>query len=292
MAKNKQINKKTIAKVPTNGNDSTTIGLNTVGTNNIQPASVTNPKLGVMPANTIKANNTAGSATPSDITTVQLAAMFGNPNVVGFTTPGSFNYTPSSTAVKWIRVIVVGGGGSGAGGFQGNVTGGGGGAGGVAIRFINVSTIAQAQTSIPLTVGAGGAAVAAATGGNGGSNSTFGSVPTIGLVITGGGGGGAAGVSPGGPGGGAFNGQQTFTGGYGGVGMAALAAWSPGGHGGRNVFGGEGGFGGVNLGGGSAAGATGIGLGGGGGGGNANTTGQGGGGAGAPGGVVIEEYIF
>lgn len=45
MGKNTQLNSKTIMKIPTVGNDSTTLGINSVTTTNLQDLSVTTPKL-------------------------------------------------------------------------------------------------------------------------------------------------------------------------------------------------------------------------------------------------------
>ena len=63
---------------------------------------VTNVKLASAPANTVKANNTASPASPTDITIPQLAAMFTAPTVQRFTSGSGTYNTPAN--VKYIKV--------------------------------------------------------------------------------------------------------------------------------------------------------------------------------------------
>lgn len=80
---------------------------------------VSNVKLSQSPAYTIKSNNTASPATPTDITVPQLAAMFTAPTIQRLTTVGSGTYTTPPN-VKYLRIKMVGGGGGGS--SAGNLT--------------------------------------------------------------------------------------------------------------------------------------------------------------------------
>lgn len=97
MSKSTQINKRLIAKIPTPGNEVTTLGVNTVQTNNIQDGAVTNSKTNFTP-----------------------------PSIQRFLS-GSGTYNLPS-GVKYIRVKMVGGGGggSGSGSTAGTAAGNGG----------------------------------------------------------------------------------------------------------------------------------------------------------------------
>lgn len=160
MSTNKQVSKKIIAKIPTPGNDSTSLGDNTVSTTKLQDAAVTNQKLAAMANNTIKGNVSGSTATPIDLTATQVASIFTGSTFQRFKTPGAVTYTRPSTAVKRLRVIMVGGGG---GGGSSGTSGGSnnGGANGTS------STWAVAGGAVFVTAGLGGA-------GPGGGNSTSG----------------------------------------------------------------------------------------------------------------------
>ncbi len=87
----------------------------------------------------------------------------------------SGTYTPSSTAVRYVFVEVIGGGGGGGAGLPGPgySAGGGGGSGGVSSKFFAYSAVAA---GITVTVGAGG--IGATTDGGNGGDTTFGVLMT------------------------------------------------------------------------------------------------------------------
>lgn len=160
MGTNKQINKRMVAKIPTPGNDSTGLGDNTVSTSKLQDAAVSNQKMATMANNTVKGNISGSTATPSDLTGTQLSTILTSSTFQRFKTPGAITYTRPSTAVKRLRVIMIGGGG---GGGSSGTSGGSnvGGSNGTS------STWAVAGGAVFVTAGLGGA-------GPGGGNSTSG----------------------------------------------------------------------------------------------------------------------
>lgn len=123
-----------------------------------------------MAANTIKGNNTGGSAAPSDLTVAQTAAMFTVPTIQRFTS-GSGTYTTPANC-RWIRVTMVGGGGGGGGGGSASVGDG---------------TAGSASTFGTTLLSCNGGALGSAGGGNGGAggSASLGTGP-IGTALTGG----------------------------------------------------------------------------------------------------------
>jgi hypothetical protein len=200
-------------------------------------------------------------------------------------------YTSSSTwtkptAVKAIRVTVVGGGGNGgsATNSPGNTIGaGGGGGGGTSIKLYPAPSLPGPQ---PYTVGGAGATssfggtapVISATGGATGASYTLPAVTSTSVMTEGGSGGSGS------------SGNLNFGGGGGNAGSSGQSPSSAekkavGGTGGSSYFGGGGrgvlvgtGLGGNNYGGGGGGGARG------------NNTGTAPGGAGAQGVVIVEEF--
>jgi len=98
----------------------------------------------------------------------------GPKNIVTFSSPGTWTYTPTSGTSR-VLVKVVGGGGNGAGGNLGGYGGGGGGSGGHCEKLYDVSS----GTSVTLTVGAVGGTSSfsscIATGGGSGNTTIPGS---------------------------------------------------------------------------------------------------------------------
>ena len=93
MSKSTQINKRLTAKIPTPGNEVTTLGTSSVQTNNMADAAVTNTKMSPMPGTTLKGNNTyiSGSSTPSDLTIPQVSRMIPPPTYQKLISGTSYN---------------------------------------------------------------------------------------------------------------------------------------------------------------------------------------------------------
>jgi len=89
------------------------------------------------------------------------------PDVVIFTSSGTFTKA-DYPGLKGVRVRLVGGGGAGGGRSPSSPIGGGGGAGGYCEEFIPASSLGA---SVTVTVGAGGTGVSGGNGGNGGTSS-------------------------------------------------------------------------------------------------------------------------
>ncbi|MBX6334455.1 hypothetical protein IRY61_03905, partial [Candidatus Saccharibacteria bacterium] len=97
------------------------------------------------------------------------------PDVVIFTSSGTFTKA-SYPGLKGVRVKLVGGGGAGGGRSASSPIGGGGGAGAYCEEFIPASSLGS---SVTVTVGSGGTGVSGGTGGSGGTSS-FGSFSSAG----------------------------------------------------------------------------------------------------------------
>jgi len=163
---------------------------------NIATNTVANSNLAVMPANTIKGNNTGSSATPIDLTAAQVSAMLSISGVPNVTIYGAGTYTFTVPASRIKVTLTAGGGGSGGAG-PGNGRVGGGGGGGTVFGYISGLTVGSTVTVV---VGAGGAGGNSSQGGTGGTSS-FGSF----MGAYGGTGGGYASTQAGGgTGGGAY----------------------------------------------------------------------------------------
>jgi len=142
-----------------------------ITSSNIAANTVANPNLAVMPANTIKGNNTGSAATPIDLTVTQVKTMIGGglTNCVSYGA-GTYTFTiPAST----IKVTCTGAGG---GGYSA-----GGGAGGTQIAYItgltigSTVTVTVANTASPRTSGGTSSfgSYVSATGGSTGSSASF-----------------------------------------------------------------------------------------------------------------------
>jgi len=214
------------------------LAANAVTTTSITNNNVTNAKLAQMATNTIKGNNTGGTANAADLTVPQVAAMFTSPTIQKFTS-GSGTYTTPANC-KWIRVRAVGAGGGG-GGSGGSGTGASTGATGGTTTFGSslITCVGGAGGSV-YNIGGGGAGGSATATGltgvvapGGSGQSGFGSGAASQIMIGGmgsaspmggaGGGSGSTGtaaiVNSGSGGGGAgVVGVSTFTGGGGGAG--------------------------------------------------------------------------
>jgi hypothetical protein len=217
---------------------------------------IANSSLAQMATNTIKGNNTGGTANAADLTAAQARALIAKAPTSSTAAiashGGAFSANATGTyttpaGVLYIRVRMVGGGGGGAAaGSSGSPTVGGAGA--------ESQFYVQGQSATSLLRALGGGGGSAGSGGGGGNpgaggTSALGSGP-LGVAFTGGSGswganttlstgqsGGAGGVSPfGGAGGGAGSGQ-------GGVAAATNSGSGGGGAGGGVSFSGGGGGG-------------------------------------------------
>lgn len=169
---------------------------------------ISNAKLAQAGANTLKGNNTGGTANVSDLTVAQVKALLNTAPTRQIFTSGSGTYTLPAN-VLYISVRIVGGGGGGAGGGSSSGAGGNGG----------ITTFGTSLLSASPGVGGSGL-----IGGAGGSAS-LGSGP-IGIAFTGGTGsaGGGAGSAVVVPGGG--TGSSTAFGGAGGGGNLTQAGFA------------------------------------------------------------------
>ncbi len=171
-----------------------------VGTAQLAPDSVTNPKFADMPTLTLKGNATGGSANPTDLTIASTWTMLGTQAATDvFTTPGANTWTKRA-GVRVCFVYEIGGGGGGGSGGVATASGGGNGGSGGAWSFsmFPASVLGGTET---VTVGAGGTGApgtttdtTAGTAGSAGGNTTFGAW----LVARGGPGGNAGGTAGGG----------------------------------------------------------------------------------------------
>lgn len=260
--------------------------------NSIAAGSITNTDLAVMGANTVKANATSGSASPTDVA-LGLSQLLGrgssgniSPITLGsgltmtgttlaagsaglvireqvFTATGT--YTPHANML-YCEAEVVGGGGGGGSASGATSIAGGGGAGGYGRSYISKATIGASQA---VTIGAGGASIS-----NGGTSSLGALISCTGGI------GAAASAATNGPGGlgGSSTGATTNVNGT--AGDYGLTPYT--GKGASSVFGAGGNS--RNT---AGTGNVGIGFGSGGSGASSNPNA---GGAGAPGYIRITEY--
>lgn len=261
-------------------------GLATIATTgsgaNLSAGTVANAALANMAANTLKGNNTGGSAVPVDLTVAQVRAMVGKIYLGTQILTGSGTYTPTSGTTR-VRVRAVACGGGGGGASSASACAGGGGPGTYFEKWIDPSaTITGGAFSAPASGGAGGAS-SGATGATG-SDAT---IVIQGVTYTAKGGPGGTGST-----GGVYNAPTSVVGGSssgdvvfqgigqagwlstGTIGLGGLGGGTPWGAGGRNRSTGDTGTGGAGTGFGS------------GGGGACNGTG----GAGAAALILVDEY--
>jgi hypothetical protein len=103
-----------------------TLPANSVSSSNLVNNTVTNADLAQMATDTIKGNNTGGTANATDLTIPQVAALFSNPQVTVLTS-GTGTYTTPTNAKYLIVEMVGAGGGSGGNGTSAATAGGTGG---------------------------------------------------------------------------------------------------------------------------------------------------------------------
>lgn len=185
------------------------------------PTNIANSQLATMNANTVKANGTGSSATPTDIalSASNFLCRGSTGNVTACTVGGSLSFSGSvlsatggvdvqhfTSSGTWTkpgsgtRTLVRCGAGGGSGGKGRTNAPGGGGGGGASVE--GVFATASLGSTETVTIGDGGTAQTTAdSNGNPGSNTTFGSWVT---AYGGGRGGGSASGGAGGGGGGLF----------------------------------------------------------------------------------------
>jgi hypothetical protein len=134
-----------------------------------------NPPPQPIPDGTVLGNISGGSAAPAPVPIEDLFPPM--PTIQIFATPGTFTYTPTSSAVRWIRVRMTGGGGGGGAGANG-------GTGGI-----------TSFGSWTANGGVGGGSPAGAAGGGAGSGGLGGTNGTGTLVIRVNGGSGGGGLN-------------------------------------------------------------------------------------------------
>lgn len=181
------------AMIPVVGAATLATALALLGALSTAAGAVGNTNLATMVANTVKANATAGAASPTDIAIAlnqlfgrgaagnisaitlgtglsfsgtTLNATAGGAQVVSQVFTGSGTYTPTA-GMKYCIVEMVGGGGGGGGASTPGSAGGGGGAG-YAKKVISAAAIGASKA---VTIGAGGAA-GSTGGGDGGAGGT------------------------------------------------------------------------------------------------------------------------
>lgn len=292
--------------IPVVGAASLASALSLLGALSSAAGSVANANLATMAANTVKANATAGVASPTDVALAasQLLGRGASGNIAPITMgvgmsmvgtaltataggtvlavqvfTGSGTYTPTA-GMDYCTIEVVGGGASGtytAGG------GAGGSAGGYARKTVAAATIGASQS---VTVGAGGAAATA-----GSQDGKAGGTTSVGAIVSASGGAGiTSGKEPGDAGTGS-SGDINMRGGMGdatdGAGSTTTTVC---GAGGNSVFGG-GGKARIFSTASSVAGQSGHTNSGGGGAGNYSNSGSSSSGAGGAGIVIITEFI-